>query len=138
MPLQEVAIDLQALAPRLAAKAPSGWRLIFLNYEFADHERGAVSDCLAIAVCKAWLSSPRKQQIPTDANEYQILNRACRALCAKAGQSFLTLDVVITRDNRFKSYVDYAQPARIGGDLMATRRYMKYVQEYPLLSQDEP
>lgn len=133
MSFHDLGTELQELLPRLAAKAPHGWRLIFLNYEFVDHEQGAVSDCVAIAVTKPWIGAAKKQQIETGANEWHVLNKVCRSLSSKAGQSFLTLDLILEKGGRFKTFVDYERPLRINGDLKASNRHIKYASEYPLL-----
>jgi hypothetical protein len=137
MNAEEVNKDQAALIRRLVALAPSGWKRIFVNYEMKDSDQGAVSNCVAFAVKKRLLGKVERIHMDTGADEWVIFNRLSRYFMKQAGQNHLTLDLLIRDDGTFKTYIDYEAPTRLGGDLLAVKRHLKYVDEDEYLRQIE-
>ena len=97
-------------------QAPSGFKCIFLNCEMHETPGGMTTSGDLFAVTKPMFGHSKRNQWVLDANALIRLNKLGRLLMEGTGQDHVTLDLIISRAEDCKAFVDFAPLRRIGGD----------------------
>lgn len=115
--------------------APRGWQRIFLNCEMEDHPEGMSSSTICYALRKRWWRDVECIDLSLSGDDLTRLTALGRRFMAQAKQNYLTLDLLVRNDGKFRSHLDYERPIRLDGDLAFDDRHRRYMAEDDLLAQ---
>jgi hypothetical protein len=124
----------QALADSLSAGAPRGWTRVFVNFEVMKTPEGTFPSVVAFTVDRSLFGKITRREMWLSDEQYKLFNAVVNSLMKRANVEALTIDALVRHDGRFRFYVDYGPPTRLGGDIAASGRYLKYVDDDPVLS----
>ncbi len=133
MRLDEAGEQLNQVASLLAQAAPPGWKRIFLGFETLDTPDQIGTSSICIAVMKPLFGKAQKKDVRLPPNVRELMKEVALHFMQQAKQNYVTLDLLLFNNGKFKSYIDYEPLQRLGPDVYKGSRYHKYAGDDPLL-----
>lgn len=120
----------------IAGDAGSKWNVLFINYEYQSRNGEVAANSWVKKIIKPLFGKVVVEQFSLTAPTRQLAMKFSETQREKAGSDFLTLDILMWKDGKFKIFLDFDNPPRrINGDVLFNKQHLKYLEIEPLLSE---